>query len=65
MVSFVASGNFYFYKDYEKACAFLLDSYFDDNEVTDEKEVIAINNLIADNGYIEDYGYIDEVEFED
>ena len=65
MVSFEATGNFYFFHDHEKAAAFLLESYFDDTLVENEDECIAINNEVADNDGIEDYGWIDKVWFED
>lgn len=63
-VTLNGSINYYF-KDYENAAAFLLESYFDDNEVTSEEEVTAINEEVADYSRITDYGYIEEVEFED
>ena len=65
-VSFKHSTSEHFYfKDHENACAFLLDCYFDDYEVTAEEAVIAVNNEIADNDCIDDYGYISECYFED
>lgn len=64
MVSFEASGNFYFFHNHEDACTFLLDSYFDDNEVETEDECVIINNEIADYGGINGYGWVDKVYFE-
>lgn len=64
MVSFEASGNFYFFHNHEDACTFLLDSYFDDNEVETEDECVVINNEIADYGGINGYGWVDKVYFE-
>ena len=55
----------YYFRSYESAAAFLLESYFDDNEIKTEEEVIAANEEVADYGRITDYGYIEEVEFED
>ena len=63
MVSFEASGNFYFFHDHEDACAFLLESYFDENDIEDEKECVEINNAVADEGGIEGYGWVDPVSF--
>lgn len=64
MVSFETTGNFYFFHDHEDACAFLLDSYFDDNEIETEEDCVDVNNQVADYNGIENYGWIDKVYFE-
>ena len=64
MVSFEASGDFYFFHDYEDACTFLLESYFDDTDVETEEECTAINESIAELGGIEEYGWVDKQYFE-
>ena len=64
MVSFEASGNFYFFHNYDDACAFLLESYFDDFDIETENEAVMINNEVADYGGIDEYGWVDKVYFE-
>ena len=63
MVSFEATGNFYFFHDHEDACAFLLESYFDDFDVETEDEVTVIYNEVADYDGIDGYACIDKVFF--
>ena len=63
MVSFESSGDFYFFHNYEDACTFLLDSYFDDVEVETEEECAVANNSVANIGGIEEYGWVDKVYF--
>lgn len=64
MVSFEATGDFYFFHNHEDACAFLLDSYFDDEEVETEEDCVTANNEVADYGGIDGYGWVDKVYFE-
>ena len=64
MVSFEATGEYYFFREHEDACAFLLDAYFDDEEVETEDEIMVANNAVADFGGIEGYGWVDKVHFE-
>ena len=55
----------YFFRNHEHACAFLLESYFDDFEVEDEEEIAQININVKEYDSIDDYGYIESVFFED
>ena len=55
----------YFFHNHEHACAFLLESYFDDFEVEDEDEIEQINENVQNYDSIDDYGYIETVCFED
>ena len=64
MVNFETTGDFYFFHDHEDACAFLLESYFDDNEIETEEDCVDVNNQVADYNGIENYGWIDKVYFE-
>jgi len=63
-VTFYDSSENYYFHNHENAAAFLLESYFDDYEVSNEEDVIAINNEVADTDMIESYGFIDECWFE-
>ena len=65
MVSFEASGNFYFFKEKENAFAFVLESYCDDNPDATNAEIGEANEELAMQDGIEDYAWIDEVNFED
>ena len=64
MVSYEASGDFYFFHNYDDACAFLLESYFDDCNPETEDECAAANNEVADYGGIDGYAWVDKVYFE-
>lgn len=63
-VSFIGIGNDFFFRNYEDAAAFLLESYFDDNDIESEDDAIEINNQVAEENGIDGYGYIDEMWFE-
>lgn len=63
MVSFEATGDFYFFHDHEDACAFLLDAYFSDVNVENEDDCVVANNEVADHDGIQDYGWVDKVFF--
>ena len=65
MVSFETDGNYYFYKDKEKAYAFVLESYCDDYPDASIEEIGAVNEQLADNDGIIDYAWIDSCVFED
>lgn len=49
-----------FFRDHESAAAFLLEAYFNDNDIMDEEYIMDVNNQVADNDEIEGYGYIAE-----
>lgn len=63
-VSFLGISDEYFFKTYEDAATFLLESYFYDNDIESEEEVININNQVAEENSIDNYGFIDEMWFE-
>ena len=63
-VRFVGISDDLFFHTYEEAAAFLLEAYFDENNVESEDEVIAINNQVAEENGIDNYGYLDEMWFE-
>lgn len=54
-----------FFKYHEDAAAFLLEAYFDDNDVLEEEYIMDVNNQVADNDEIEGYGRIIERWFDD
>lgn len=64
-VTFYSSSQENFFRNYENAAAFLLESYFDDSEFTDEETIMDINNEVADTGAIDGYGCIEECWFDD
>ena len=64
-VKFEDNDNEYFFHDHENAAAFLIESYFDDNDIESEDDVMAVNNEVADFNMISLYGYIDKLLFED
>lgn len=65
MVSFEATGNFYFFREKENAFAFVLENYCDDYPDLTNTELGEVNLELADNDYIADYAWIDKVYFED
>ena len=42
-----------FFKYHEDAAAFLLEAYFDDNDVLEEEYIMDVNNQVADNDGID------------
>lgn len=65
MVSFEQTGDFYFFRHYENAYNFLLDSYYNDNNDISDTEIEEISQQISNQSGIEYYGWIDVERFED
>lgn len=64
-VAFINSDEEHFFHSHEEAAAFLLEAYFEDNEIVEEEYIIDINNQVADNDEIEGYGQILDCWFDD
>lgn len=65
MVSFEATGNFYFFKNKENADEYILNAYCELNpEITPEEYEEIYNEYNTNNG-IEGFGWTDGVWFED
>ena len=65
MVSFERDGNFYFFHDYENACAFIMESFCDEFPDATNEEIGKANKQLADECHIENYVWCDRVCYED
>ena len=65
MVSFEASGDFYFFRDKENAIAYILENYCNEYPDLTAEQLDEVNQELADIDGISNYAWCDRVWYED